>query len=153
MKIALNFKVRNPEWYWPETKIKESEGYYETWKILNEDKIYKHIPSWSYEINFDVVDVKENRNADYELRYSNPHNKGEIKSLILNDMTFVTFYGSVEKVEVAISNAIIFSFMGAQKSGSKYYWYFYIKENIEFERLTDLIFISKDQNLILESFL
>jgi len=45
MEVIVNFNVRNPEWYWSVEAIKKSDGYYEEWKALNEDKVPKHNPS------------------------------------------------------------------------------------------------------------
>ena len=57
---------------------------------------------------------------------------------------------SREKAEVMISNEIMHSFMGAKQSGRKYYWYFFIKEDADFERLEDTIWLSKRQFQLLQ---
>ena len=41
MKIAINIKLRNPEWYWKDKKRK-GEMSREEWMMINKDKIQKH---------------------------------------------------------------------------------------------------------------
>jgi hypothetical protein len=146
MTVIVNFNVRNPEWYWPSEQLKEAGPYYEEWKALNADKIPRHIPTWAYRMGFDVVDVNENRKATCELKFSGSGDPKLVRSFTADDMTHVIFTGKKgEKAEVIISNEIMHSFMGAKQSGRKYYWYFFIKEDADFERLEDTIWLSKRQ--------
>ena len=52
---------------------------------MNKDKVEKHTPSWTYEIAFDVVDVKENRKTNFQLLFSQPKNETERKSIVLDN--------------------------------------------------------------------
>jgi hypothetical protein len=142
MTIIVNFNVRNPEWFWSHDKIKEY-GDYEEWKLYNDGKVPKHTPTWGYQVAFDVKDVKENRNAVYDLNFSTIDAPDKIQSLQLQDMTHLIFMNDEERVEVAVSNEIIHSYMGAQQRGGKYYYYVFIKEDVEFERPTDTVWLSK----------
>ena len=149
MTVIINFNVRNPEWYWSAEEIREAGSYYEEWKAMNADKVPKHIPTWGYQIGFDVADVKENRKAVCELKYFDTAVPTIVRSFTAEDMTHVIFNGKQdEKAEVMISNEIMHSFMGAKQSGRKYYWYFFIKENTDYERLENSIWLSKRQFLL-----
>lgn len=148
MIVNINFNVRNPEWYWSAEEIREAGSYYEEWKALNADKVPKHSSAWGCQIGFDVADVNENRKAACELKYFDTADPDIVRSFIAGDMTHVIFTGTQgEKGEVMISNEIMHSFMGAKQSGRKYYWYFFIKENTDYERLENFIWLSKRQFL------
>ena len=66
MTVIVTIGVRNPEWYWTKEQLQDAGEYRKTWEAINEDKIYKHIPSDQVQIDFDVKDIKENRKANYE---------------------------------------------------------------------------------------
>jgi hypothetical protein len=149
MTVIINFNVRNPEWYWSAQEIKESGGYYEEWKMLNEDTVPKHVPCWGYKVGFDVNNIQENRNTSYDLKYSLIKDPSVTQTIRLDNMTYVTFFGENEKAEAVVSNEILHSFLGAKKSGRKYYWYFFIKENTEYEKLSHVLWLSKAQSLLL----
>jgi len=153
MEVHVTISVRNPEWYWSREKIKESEGYYEEWKALNADKMWKMLPSWTLKIDFEVDTFEENRNTDYELKYCHANSHENLQSILLNDMTHVVFKGKEqnETAEIAISNSIIHSFFGAQKVGRTHYWYVYIKEDADYEKLTPVIVVNRDQANVISS--
>jgi hypothetical protein len=58
MKVVVTIAVRNPEWYWSKEEMREAGEYRKEWEALNDDKIWKHIPSDTFEIAFDVQDIK-----------------------------------------------------------------------------------------------
>lgn len=153
MKVHVSFNVRNPEWYWTPQQIRESDGLYESWKIINEDKVPKHLPSWTYEVGFDVLDIKENREAIFDLKFGATTSSEIIHTLPLSNMTHVTFIGEGEKAEIAVANAILHSYMGAQQVGRTYYWYFYVKETIGYNKVNDFIWLSDEQFKVVESML
>ncbi len=149
MTVTINFNVRNPEWYWPAERMEKDGDYYEEFKMLNEGKIPKHIPTWAFKIGFDVIDVKDNRNATYGLEVSSSEASTVSHSVQLDNVTHVTFMGKDEKLDVVISNDIMHSFLGAQQNEGKYYWYFFINGKAEYEKVTDLIWLSKKQLALL----
>lgn len=151
MTVIVNFNVRNPEWYWSAEKIKESGSYYDEWKAFNADRVPRHIPTWAYQIGFNVENVNENRNTTCGLEFRDSEDAHIVRSFTVEDMTHVIFTGKQgEKAEVMVSNEIMHSFMGAKQSGRKYYWYFFIKEDADFEKVDNSLLLSKRQFLLLK---
>jgi hypothetical protein len=150
MKVVLTVAVRNPEWYWSKQELEEVGEYRKEWEALNEDKIEKHLPSWAYEIAFDVKDIKENREAEYEISFVAKENKAEKMTYCLKDVTVVTFVGDNHTSDVVISNSLIYQYVGVRKMGYKYYIYFYLKGDVSYEKLHQLIWISEQENTLLE---
>ena len=64
MKVILTIAVRNPDWYWTKEEMDNAGDYRNEWEALNEDIVWKHVPSDTFEIPFDVKDIKENRKAE-----------------------------------------------------------------------------------------
>jgi hypothetical protein len=150
MKVILTVAVRNPDWYWSKEQLKEAGDYRKEWEAINGDKIWKHVPSDSFEIPFDVKDIKENRKDEFELKFIS-EDKTQSLSHIVKDMTIVEFIGeNDQKTEVAISNSLIHQYIGARQKQHKYYVYFYLKENASYERLHQLIWLSEKDKIELE---
>ena len=61
MKVIVTVGVRNSQWYWSTEELKKAGEYRQEWEALDEDKIEKYLPSETFEINFDVVNIKEER--------------------------------------------------------------------------------------------
>jgi hypothetical protein len=100
MKVILTVAIRNPEWYWSKEQLKETGDYRKEWEAINEDKIWKCVPSDSFEIPFDVKDIKENRKAEFELKFMS-EDKTQSLSHIVKVVDFIGNKG--EKTEVPIS--------------------------------------------------
>lgn len=150
MNVVVNFKVRNPEWYWSAEEMKKKKDFRELFEMLNEDKMQKHIPSWCYEFPFDVQKIEDNCSAVFPLEFTVNE-----KKLIyeLSDCTHVQFIGKEKKADAVVCNSLLHQYMAAHKSGTKYYVYFYIKENIKYERLSNLIFLNEEECLKIDAFL
>jgi hypothetical protein len=151
MQVILTVAVRNPEWYWTKEELKEAGDYRKEWEALNEDKVWKYVPSDAFEISFDVTDIKENRNAEFEVRFIS-EDKTQSIAHNLKDVTIIQFIGEGEheKTEVVISNSLIYQYIGARQRQYKYYVYFYIKENAPYEKLHQLVWISDNHKRELE---
>jgi hypothetical protein len=155
MKIAVNIKVRNPEWYWPKERLidstKKDSMSRKEWEMLNEDKIPKHSEEVDFEFKFDVKSYKDNRNSEYHLTinvsdnvdFTNP----STHNVIIKNVTVVGFIGDKEESYVVVSNELIHQFISAKKNANgRLYWYFYLKEDSDYVRLTDNIWISYSEN-------
>lgn len=162
MKIAVNIKVRNPEWYWPKERMSDSKNKdsmsRKEWEMLNEDKIPKHSAEVDFEYNFDVISYKDNRNSKFGITLFKTNNETTNNPLpvtfTLHDVTVVEFDGGLEKSYVVVSNELIHQFISArQNRNGRFYWYFYLKENSEYVKLTNNIWVSYVQfNKITEQF-
>jgi hypothetical protein len=152
MKVIVTIAVRNPEWYWSKEKMQESGDYRKEWEAINEDKIWKHVPSDTIEIAFEVKDIKENRNTEYELEFVSA-DKAQSFSHTIKEVTAIQFIGDKpnEKAEVVVSNSLIHQYIGARQKEYKYYIYFYLKENWPYERIGQLIWISENHKTELEN--
>lgn len=153
MNVSINIKVRNPEWYWGQQDIKASmkkgEMSYDEWKMINEGKIYKHLPAITFDYKFKVESFSENCETNYEITVYDLKNeeaeKQERHKVTLEDVTVVEFKGENNISHVVVANALKHEFRGAQKSGATHYWYFYLKENAEYVKLMDNIWITAQQ--------
>lgn len=151
MKVVFTIAVRNPEWYWSKDELRGAGDYRKEWEAINGDKVSKHASSESFEVPFDVKDIKENRQATFNFDFTS-EDKTQIISHCLKDLTIVQFIGaSDEKAEVIISNALIHQYISARQRQYKYYVYFYIKENARYVKLGQVIWLSEQHRLELES--
>ena len=150
MRVIVTIAVRNPEWYWSKEALQESGEYRKEWEMINESKIYKHLPSEAFEIAIDVMDIKENRNAIYDIKLVSEDRKQSI-SHGLQDVTVVDFIGEKDKVSTVISNSLIHQYIAARQKEYKYYVYFYIRENTEYERMNQFVWLSKEHQQELEA--
>lgn len=130
MKVIVTVGVRNSQWYWSTEELKKAGEYRQEWEALDEDKIEKYLPSETFEINFDVVNIKEERKRDYEILYNM---NGISLSYNLEDVSVITFFGNDNlKTDIVISNPLIHQYIAARQKEYKHYIYFYLKENSEF---------------------
>lgn len=150
MKVIVIIAVRNPEWYWSKEELQESGEYRKEWEMINEGKIYKHLPSEAFEIDFDVVDIRENRNATFDIKLMSEDRKQSI-SHTLQEVTVVDFVGEKDIVSTVISNSLIHQYIAARQKEYKYYVYLYIKEHTEYERLNQFVWLSKEHQQELEA--
>lgn len=150
MQVIVTIAVRNPEWYWSKEELQDAGEYRKEWEVINEGKIYKHLPSEAFEIGFDVMDIKENRNATFDIKLVSEDRKQSI-SHGLQDVTVLDFIGEKDKVSTVISNSLIHQYIAARQKEYKYYVYFYIKENTEYERLNQFVWLSKEHQQELET--
>jgi hypothetical protein len=151
MKVIFTIAVRNSDWYWTKEEMENAGNYRKEWEALNEDKIWKYVPSDTFEVPFDVKDVKENREAEFDFKFT-LEDKSKSASCHIKDLTIVQFAGEneEEKIEVIISNSLIHQYIGARQKEYKYYVYFYIKENLYYERFHQLIWLSEEHKLEIE---
>jgi len=111
-------------------------------------------PTWAYKIPFDVIKVEDSRDSIFPLPLKDSTEGSHLKlTYSLGDCTHVKFIGDGKVVDVVVSNSIIHQYLGAKKEGYKFYWYFFIKENITYERISEFIFISEEENKKLEHFI
>lgn len=147
MKIAVSIKVRNPEYYWTEEEVKESqkedEMSYEEWLTINGDKIQKHIPAITFEYNYEVIKYEYPEDLEYELPVVTEEGTTE-QSVKIFDVTVVEFIGKDQNSTVVISNDIIHQSIKAKKDKGKTYWYFYIKENSDYISFSPSVWLSKE---------
>jgi len=152
MKVILTIAVRNPEWYWSKEQLKEAGDYRKEWEAINEDKIYKHVPSEQMQIAFDVKNIQEDRQSSFEMKFST-EDKSRMISHTINDVTIIKFIGENhgEVAEALVSNSIIHQYIGAKQKEYKYYIYFYLKENVEYQRLNPSTWISREHKIEIEN--
>ncbi len=148
MKVAVNIKVRNPEWFWSQKEIKKSnkegEMSYEEWKMINEGKIAKYTDLVDFEFLFDVEKHLDNRFNTYDLKFSCEENGTQIeKTYKLNDVTTIDFIGAEKQSTIVVSNSLINQFLSAVKKGQRFYWYFYLKGGIPYTKIGENIWIDE----------
>lgn len=136
MKVQISIRVRNPEWYWSKEEMKENGDYREEWEMINEGKIYKHMPTMEFDFNFEVKEYQEADEDTFDIEIYLPKD-GEIDKenpvrVQLEDVRVINFYGETDQCSVVISNSIIHD-SDIKKPRGKYYFYFYIKEDAEYE--------------------
>jgi len=154
MKISVNIKVRNSLWYWTKEEIKESKKKNsmsrQEWELLNKSKVPKHVRFVDFDYKFDVKTFSENRNGLYNLivysSISEEIEDSKQKTVPIEDVTIIEFKGESERAHVVVSNDLIYQYIGAQKGKDGcLYWYFYLKENINCNMLTNNIWLSDIQ--------
>jgi hypothetical protein len=150
MNVVVNFKVRNPEWYWSKEEMAEKEDFRPLFEMINGDKIEKHIPAWQYGFPFEVLKIEDNCNAVFPLEFVVNEQKLVYD---LHDCTHVQFIGKDKKADAVVCNSLLHQYIAAHKSGTKYYVYFYIKENIHYDRLGNMIFLNEEEILKVDSLL
>lgn len=151
MKIAVNIKVRNPEWYWTKEQLEKNKDYRKEWEMINGDKIDKHTNAVDFDFKFDILSYNDNRKTSYDLPiYSadNENFENKVKHIVtLDNVTVVEFIGETEKSYVVVSNEIVHQFISCkQEKDGRLYWYFYLQENSDHLRLTDNIWIADAQH-------
>lgn len=166
MKISVNIKVRNPEWYWTPEELLESKEAgslsREDFEAINGDKIKKHDEFVDFEYKFEVINYTTNPKTTFDLSIFTSESEEYVNPtehiLKLENVTIVEFIGKTEKSLVVVSNDLIHQFIGASKGNDgRIYWYFYLKENTPYKRLCDNIWISNEiftkqcGNLVLEA--
>lgn len=142
MEVIINFKVRNPEWFWCKEEMQKKNDFRPLFEMVYEDKMEKHIPAWGYGLPFDVIEIKDNRDALFPLEFDV---KGKRIVYELSDCTHVQFIGKENKVDAIVCNSLLHQYLAARKEGSKHYIYFFIKEDVKYERLGDLIFLNEEE--------
>lgn len=147
MKIAVSIKVRNPEYYWSKEEIKKShkegEMSYEEWLMINGDKIQKHIPSVTFEYDYEVIEYNYPEGSEYELTVVTDDGTKEQKVKV-SDVTVIEFIGKEDRSIVVVSNDILHQFLKAKKDKGRTYWYFYIKEDSDYIPFTPSVWLSKE---------
>ena len=151
MKIAVNIKVRNPDWNWSGNELFEldNEGSIlgEEIKIANGEVIKKHKESVDFEYLFDVINATTNPKTTFDLVIHTSENQEFVNptehNLKLENVTKIEFEGQAEKSFVVVSNDLIHQFIDALKDkDDRLYWSFNIKENIPYVKLCDNIWLS-----------
>lgn len=150
MRVIVTIAIRNSEWYWSNEELQEAGEYRKEWVMINESKILEHLLSETFEVGFDVMDIKDNRNAIFNLKLLSEDRKQSI-SYTLSNVTVVDFIGEKDKVSIVISNSLIHQYISARQKEYKYYVYLYLKECTEYERLNHFIWLSKDHHQELEN--
>lgn len=151
MKIAVNIKVRNPDWNWTGKELLELDKGY---SISGDEKettngyvIKKHKECVDFEYLFDVVNATTNPKTSFDLVIHTSENKEFVNptehNIKLDDVTIVEFEGQSEKSFVVVSNDLIHQFIDSLKDkDDRLYWSFHIKENIPYVKLCDNIWLS-----------
>jgi len=151
MKISVNIRVRNPEYYWSKQELdksKRGEGMSrEEWLMINDSKVWKHIDFVAFEYNFEVLSCNDNRNGIFDLRFKSSNDESfedAIESNIqLDNVTVLEFLGKKDKGYTVVSNELLHQYIGSKKGkDGRYYWYFYIKENTPYNKFSDNIWLS-----------
>ncbi|MFL5765788.1 MAG: hypothetical protein ACJ77K_17715 [Bacteroidia bacterium] len=150
MKVAINIKLRNPDWFWEPERMKDKKGEMtrKEWEMINEDKVSKYRDAVDFEYNFDVINHTVLKETDFPVTlYSENDENRELvpQDVVLKNMRVVEFTGANTKSVVAVSNDIIHEFFEARKKKGRDYWYFYIKEDVACVAFTKNLWISKKQ--------
>ncbi len=150
MNVVVNFKVRNPEWYWSKEEMAEKKDVRPLFERINEDKIEKHIPAWEYGFPFDILKIEDNSNAVFPLEFVV---NGQQFIYELHGCTHVRFIGEEKTADAVVCNSLLHQYLAAHKSGAKHYVYFYIKENVKFYRLSQMVFLNEKESEAIDAFL
>lgn len=136
MKVSVNIKVRNSEWFELDDEL----------KMINEGKMAKYSDFVDFEFDFEVISHIDNRSTDHALKLQVADNGMQSESIyILNDVTKIDFIGKAKQHSVVVSNSLIHSFLGAVQRGKRFYWYFFLKENTNYAKLGVSIWIDDAQ--------
>lgn len=158
MKISVNIKVRNPEWYESIEEIKKSKSEsicIEEWIAFNEYKIGKHTTFVDFEYSFVVNSYIVNKKGMFRLSVSNCdnviNNNPKKQIFLLDNVSVIEFIGNNNKGYVVVSNELIHEYWSEQKNAeSCQYFYFYLKENTDHNKLTENIWLSDEKILNIE---
>jgi hypothetical protein len=122
--------------------------------MINEDKIQKNVPTIEFDFKFDVIEFNEVENDTYALEIYEIKDDQIVDSPInlqLNDVRVVNFIGKEDRCSVVVSNSIIHQYIGNKKQHGKHYFYFYIKEDADWVRVDQHIWLDeKEINRIAE---
>ncbi len=141
MRHVINIKVRNPDWY---VATSESTLSRESWEIINEGKIPKHAIFTEFEYKFEILDYHEWIETKYNIEiYSEKNNKvNRVGVFTINNVKVVEFKGEQQSSFVVVSNELIHQFISAKKENGKLYWYVFLKENCNYLKLYDNVWIT-----------
>lgn len=143
MKISINIKVRNPDWYFEDEPDNEGMSR-EEYMMINGDKIPKHTHAWTYDFSFPVIKVTDNRLTNYDLHINNKDADGKecVSIFPIKNVTILEILGGTEKSQIIVSNEIIAEYFAHQNKKGVLYWYFYIKEGLDFGSIGDYIWLN-----------
>jgi hypothetical protein len=154
MKINVIIKVRNPEWdllkeRMADSKNKDSMSRKER-EMLNEDKIPRHPEEVDFTFTFDVKSYKEIRDSDFPMSVnvseSDEFISSSVHNVIFKNVAVVGFFGDKTESYVIVSEELIHQFIRDEKgSKGKQYWYFYLKENADYVRLAENVWLSRTE--------
>lgn len=143
MKIKINISVRNPDWHW------ENDDYREEWLVLNEDKVPKFLNSVSFALDADIQQHVKPESDEYVFKFiaADEADVAEpaIQEVLLNGLDVTEFIHAEGTITVIISKSILHHVMAAQNKGrGNFYWYYYIKEDVDFFEFKRNIWLSKE---------
>lgn len=154
MKITVSIRVRNQDFYEAFEEFKKSQGDLKMsqrdWMVYNDDKIQIHSTYVGFEFNFVVnsFNIKESREYDLEVFSIDEGEKNKPKKNIfhLDNVQIVEFRGDKKNSFVVISNELFHQKIHIENGGSDHkYLYFYLKENTDYNRLSNNIWLSDDK--------
>jgi hypothetical protein len=134
MKVSVNIKVRNEDWYELDEEM----------QFINEDKIAHFLDFVDFEFTFDVEKYEDNRSTDYTIKlYLDLEDESKQVDFIVQDVSHIKFIGENQSCDVVVSNSLIRDYFGAQKKGSRHFWYFFLHGRKPYAQLGDNIWLDE----------
>ena len=106
------------------------------------------MPTIEFDFNFDVIEFNEVEIDNYALEiFEIREDKIDDSPIIiqLKDVSVVNFIGKNDRSSVAVSNSIIHQYIGNKKRHGKHYFYFYIKEDADWIRVDQHIWLDRKE--------
>lgn len=140
MKIEVNIKARNPDWYYPGY---QSDHYFEAFTCINEGKIPKHHLSHGFTFAHPIQRFEQLSTETYRFDFHSAE-KPAVEPVLLEGLHITRFFDGQVDNQVVVSKEILHSFFAAEKQpDGKLYWYYYIDENAAFAIFRQNIWLSK----------
>ncbi|WP_316741281.1 hypothetical protein [Pedobacter antarcticus] len=149
MEIQITISVRNPDWYWKE------DNYQKEWIAINEDKVDKYNPSVTFKVDAEVQHYVKQESDEYTFKIADPAKEITVdvpfKEVTIQGLDVTEFVYADGRTPIVISKSILHNVMAAHNNGKgKFYWYYFIKENADYVKFQDNIWLSQEHANYLE---
>lgn len=142
MKIQINISVRNPDWRWLD------DDYQKEWVLINGGNVAKYSPSVTFGIDAEIQQYVKSELDQHTFKFINLDQTNVpdpvIQKVVLQDLDVTEFINAEGSTPVIVSKSILHNVMAAQNQGKgKFYWYYFIKGDVEYVQCERNIWLSK----------
>ncbi|RZK25228.1 MAG: hypothetical protein EOO43_06065, partial [Flavobacterium sp.] len=137
MKTVINIKVYDPTWL---ERPSEEIEYFKSIKEPEDIDAMKYQEGISFDFGFDILDYTVSKNSSHKIILQQDNNLTEAT---IPNVLVIAFRGEREIREVIISSELIFGNFDAQKSGGKQYFYIYLNGNLDYQIVSENIWLSR----------
>ncbi|TAH02347.1 MAG: hypothetical protein EAZ15_05375 [Sphingobacteriales bacterium] len=139
METIINIKVLDPNWL---EMTSDDIDYLKSIKEPEDIDNMKYKETVSFTFGFDIIAYTINRNTTHNILFTQSTLKEEF---LLSNLTVVSFNGTEETAKLIISNDLLYGNFDAQKSGKKQYFYFYINGSLDYEIISNNIWLTRKE--------